>query len=130
MRFGLAELGRSLSLFFIAGSLASATDLIVHLPDSASVQRTTVQYQCDSSAAKVGVPTSPFPVEYINGGGNSLAIVPVNGNQLIFTVVMSGSGARYAAGPYIWWDAHGSVTLYMDALSGKAQSVCSRVPGK
>ena len=65
-----------------------------------------------------------FPVEYINGAGNSLAVVPIHGNSMIFANVMSGSGARYAAWQYIWWDAGGSVTLYSDSMAGKMQSAC------
>jgi membrane-bound inhibitor of C-type lysozyme len=46
---------------------------------------------------------------------------------MIFANVMSGSGARYAAAQYIWWDAQGAVTFYSDSLSGKMQSTCHRM---
>ncbi len=71
-----------------------------------------------------------FPVEYINGAGNSLAVVPIHDTSLVFANVVSGSGARYAAGPYIWWEASGAVTLYSDSISGKIQSACHRVAAK
>jgi membrane-bound inhibitor of C-type lysozyme len=105
-------------------ALAGATDLTIHLSGSQPVSRKVVQYQCDAKAAAIGLPATAFPVEYINGGGNSLAVVPVHGNSLIFANVMSGSGARYAAGQYIWWEAGGSVTLYSDSIAGKMQSAC------
>jgi membrane-bound inhibitor of C-type lysozyme len=38
--------------------------------------------------------------------------------------VMSASGARYASGNYIWWEAGGGATLYLDSLAGKDQSSC------
>jgi membrane-bound inhibitor of C-type lysozyme len=105
-------------------ALAGASDLIIHLTGSQPVSRKTVQYQCDTKAAAIGLPAAAFPVEYINGAGNSLAVVPVHGNSLIFANVMSGSGARYAAGQYIWWEAGGSVTMYSDSMAGKMQSAC------
>ena len=84
----------------------------------------------DREAAATGLPAAAFPVEYINGAGNSLVIVPVNGASLIFTNVTSASGARYAAGQYIWWDAAGSVNFYSDSLAGKKESACHRVDAK
>ena len=82
--------------------------MTIHLSGSQPVSRKTVQYQCDAKGAAIGLPAAAFPVEYINGGGNSLAVVPIHGNSLIFANVTSGSGARYAAGQYIWWEAGGS----------------------
>jgi membrane-bound inhibitor of C-type lysozyme len=99
-------------------ALAGATDLTIHLSGSQPVSRKTVQYQCDAKAAAIGLPATAFPVEYINGAGN------MHGNSLVFANVMSGSGARYAAGQYIWWEAGGSVTLYSDSMAGKTQSAC------
>jgi membrane-bound inhibitor of C-type lysozyme len=95
------------------------------------VTRHTVQYQCDAQGAVMGLPAGPFPVEYINGGGNSLAIVPVKGVSLIFSNVFSGSGARYAAAEYIWWDAAGRSTSFSSgSLAGKMRSECHRVLAK
>jgi membrane-bound inhibitor of C-type lysozyme len=111
-------------------TLAGATDLTIHLSGSQPITRKIVQYQCDGQAAATGLPASAFPVEYINGGGNSLVIVPVKGASLIFTNVSSASGARYAAGQYIWWDAAGSVNFYSDSLAGKSQSACHQVDAK
>jgi membrane-bound inhibitor of C-type lysozyme len=104
-----------------------ATDLLIHQPANATFSRKSVQYSCDASGAKIGVPSGSFPVEYINGGGNSLVVVPIGGHSLIFSNVFSGSGARYVAQQYTWWEAGGGVTLYSDSLAGKMQSTCKRV---
>jgi len=110
------------------GAAAMATDLTIHLKGSQPMSRRVIRYQCDAQGAKMGLPSGTFPVEYLNGAGNSLAIVPVNGNSLIFANVVAGSGARYAAGEYIWWDAAGrSTTFSSDSLAGKMQSTCHRV---
>lgn len=113
----------------LALSSAAQTDLTIHLRGSGPVTRTTARYQCDAQGAKMGLPSGTFAVEYINGAGNSLAIVPVNGESLIFTTVMSGSGARYASGDFIWWEAGGRGTSFSsDSLDGKMRSECHAVP--
>jgi membrane-bound inhibitor of C-type lysozyme len=106
---------------------ASATDLTVHLVGTATLSRKTVQYQCDAAGAKMGLPAKPFPVEYITGAGNSLVVVPVGQASLIFAGVTSGSGARYAAQQYIWWEAGGGVTFSSDSMSGQMSSTCKPV---
>jgi membrane-bound inhibitor of C-type lysozyme len=128
----MKKLAQNLALAFACvacAAAATADDLTIHLAGAATISRKTVQYQCDAAGAKIGVPSGRFNVEYINGGGNSLVVVPVAGNTLIFSNVMSGSGARYTAQTFTWWEAGGSVTLYSDSLAGKSQSVC-RVAGK
>jgi membrane-bound inhibitor of C-type lysozyme len=108
--------------------VASATDLTIHLNGSEPISRKTVRYQCDAQGSKMGLPADVFSVEYVNGAGNSLAIVPVGAHSLIFANVMSGSGARYAALQYIWWDAGGrGVTFSSDSISGNLTSECHRL---
>jgi membrane-bound inhibitor of C-type lysozyme len=111
-------------------TVAAATDLTIQLKGSEALSRHTVQYQCDAQGVAMGLPAAAFPVEYINGAGNSLAVVPVHGMSLIFTNVTSGSGARYAAAQYIWWDAAGAVNFYSDSLAGKMQSSCHPLHAK
>ncbi|HTZ58326.1 MAG TPA: MliC family protein [Acidobacteriaceae bacterium] len=108
-------------------AVASASDLTIHLKGTQPLSRKTVQYQCDAKGAGMGLPAGIFAVEYINGDGNSLVVVPVHDSSLILANVISGSGARYAAGPYIWWEAQGSVTFYSDSIAGKTQSACHPV---
>jgi len=109
-------------------ALVGASDLTIHLSGSQPFTRNTVKYQCDPQGAKMGLPAGMFSVEYINGAGNSLAVVPVGGNSLIFANVVSGSGARYAAGQFIWWDAGGRGTTFSaDSIAGKMSSACHRV---
>ena len=106
---------------------ASATDVTIHLSGSEPISRSTMKYQCDGQGSKMGLPAGTFSVEYVNGAGNSLAIVPVAGHSLIFANVTSGSGARYAAGSYIWWEAGGrGVSFSSDSIAGKMTSECHR----
>ena len=107
---------------------AGATDVTIHLNGSQAVSRNTMKFQCDAQGVKMGLPSGAFSVEYLNGAGNSLAVVPVGGDSVIFANVVSGSGARYAAGQYIWWDAGDrGITFSSDSLAGKTSSTCHRL---
>jgi membrane-bound inhibitor of C-type lysozyme len=110
---------------------ALAGDLTIHLEGIAPVSRKLVQYQCDANASKLGLPKGPFGVEYINAGGNSLALLPISGKALIFANVTSGSGARYMAQQYTWWEAQGrSISLRSDSLTGSSETTCQRLDPK
>lgn len=50
-------------------------------------------------------------VQYINAGANSLAVIPLEGQDMIFVNVIAGSGARYVAGAREWWTKGNSGTL-------------------
>ena len=117
-------------VFSLSALSAAATDLTISLTGSEPFTRYTAKFQCDGHAAALGLPTGTFQVEYLNGNGNSLAVLPIGGRSLIFTNVASASGARYAADQYIWWDAGArGVHLYAnpDSLSDKEQTSCQAV---
>lgn len=136
-RLGFMKLFLKQSMVVLALGLSTATvaasgrDLTIHLKGSEPITRQSVTFQCDLEGVTLGLPAGPFSVEYINGAGNSLAILPISGKSLIFANVMAASGARYAAGSYIWWDAGTrGTTLYSDSLAGKDQSSCQRMDTK
>jgi membrane-bound inhibitor of C-type lysozyme len=107
---------------------ASASDLTIHLKGSEPVKRTTQRYQCDANGVKMGLPAGVFAVEYLNGAGNHLAVVPVKGNSMVFVTVPSGSGAKYAAAEFTWWEAGGHGTTFASDFPGpKAETTCSVV---
>jgi membrane-bound inhibitor of C-type lysozyme len=88
----------------VAPTQTQTIDLHIQLKGSGPMQRKQVSFACDQNAAKMGLPSGTFQVEYINGAGNGLAVLPIAGKSLIFANVPSGSGARYAADKYIWSD--------------------------
>ncbi|WP_180899555.1 MliC family protein [Martelella soudanensis] len=49
---------------------------------------------------------------YINGGQIALAELQWPDNHVIAANVIAASGARYAAGPYVWWSKGNDGTLY------------------
>jgi membrane-bound inhibitor of C-type lysozyme len=57
-------------------------------------EKKSVQYDCGEFGQ--------IPVTYINANSNFLALVPFEGETLIFVTVLSGSGARYVSGTHEW----------------------------
>ncbi|GGG76432.1 MliC family protein [Edaphobacter dinghuensis] len=116
-------------IVLIAGTVASplAEDLSVRLP-GVPVTRIHATFECGADGVALGLPSGPFTVDYLNAGENHLAVLPIHGQALVFANVISGSGARYAAGRYIWWDAGArGVTLYADGVDGHPKAECHAV---
>jgi membrane-bound inhibitor of C-type lysozyme len=93
------------SLTIFAAPALSAVDLNVGINLSGDVQIVTAIYGC-------GEGTEPLTVKYINAAPNFFAIVPIEGNDLIFVNVISGSGAKYVSGQYEWWNKGADVSLH------------------
>lgn len=89
---------QTVAAFALAGtavSVAHAAQLTVEEIDADSRQQTI--YQCANQK-------QPVRVSYwLAGNGQSFALVPVNGRQLLFVDTVSASGVRYQAGRYTWW---------------------------
>ncbi|MGT0193614.1 MliC family protein [Burkholderia pyrrocinia] len=84
-------------------SVAHAAQLTVEEIDADARQQTV--YQCANQK-------QPVRVSYwLAGNGQSFALVPVNGRQLLFVDTVSASGARYQAGRYTWWTKGKEATL-------------------
>lgn len=116
----------------VLGISAKASDLTIHLPGNAPVEHRKVTLSCDAVAVKLGLPGSPFEVEYIAAPPAALAVLPIEGKQLVFANVISASGARYAAGRYVWWDAGSrGISLSAPSADGEEQrGVCQMVKSK
>ena len=120
---------RTTNCVMVASALTfgASADLTIRLPGSVSISRKLVEYRCDAAGGKIGIPSGSFGVEYINAGANSIAVVPIAGNSLIFSNVFSASGARYTTQTYTWWESGSVVTLSSDSLAGKMETSCHRV---
>lgn len=108
------------SIFAVLSGAASAEPVTIDLPGK--VEHSTVAYDCSDAVAR--------SVDYINAGDNSLARVEVEqGSPLLFANVLSGSGARYAAGPYIWWTKGAGATLYNETKGDAPVATCTEKAG-
>jgi membrane-bound inhibitor of C-type lysozyme len=62
-----------------------------------------VKYDCEGH--------DPLTVQYLNASPNFLALIPIEGQTLIFVNTISASGAKYQAGQYVWWNKGSDATL-------------------
>ena len=84
-------------------------ELTIEIPDVGTVDRRTVLYACGDKTIEV---------EYIDAGSASLATFTIEGTFIVASNVISGSGARYAGGRYVWWTKDGEATLF-DTMKGE-----------
>ncbi|MEO7222785.1 MAG: MliC family protein [Devosia sp.] len=98
---------QSILAFAFAGAspALAAVDLNVGINLTGDVQIITAVYGC-------GEGTEPLTVKYINAAPNFFAIVPIEGSDVVFVNVISGSGAKYVSGQYEWWNKGTDVTLH------------------
>ncbi len=70
----------SITLLLAFAASATPADSKIKLEDDSSISRKIVKYRCDVTGAEIGLPTDAFTVQYVNGEGNSLAILPIGGH--------------------------------------------------
>lgn len=78
--------------------------IVIPLPEGVTAQEIRASYACDDQ--------SSAEVVYINAGPVSLATLARNGTFMVLSNVLSGSGARYAGGPFVWWSTGREASLY------------------
>jgi membrane-bound inhibitor of C-type lysozyme len=84
---------------------AITSSIQVNLGATGDFERKVINYGCQGR-------DHPLPVEYLNAAPNFLALVPVEEGTLLFTTVLAASGAKYAAGKYVWWTKGPEASLY------------------
>jgi len=99
---GIAVVG---ALAIAAASGAASRAAAEGLPLAPPVEETRVDYRCTGTLEALSV-------RYVNAADQSFAVVPLEGVERIFVTVLSGSGARYASGFYVWWSAKDGADLY------------------
>lgn len=103
--------------YLTAHSTAAIESGAVQLRSKNKIERTQTTYDCGSAGQ--------LAVTYINADPNFLAILPVpkQAQPIVFTSVIAGSGARYAAGKYVWWTKGNSASLYDVTLGDNAPPI-------
>jgi membrane-bound inhibitor of C-type lysozyme len=84
-------------------------------------ERRVAEYACEGGAV------DPFKVTYVNAAPNFLAIVPVEGQNLVFVTVLAASGAKYAAGEYEWWTRGADASLSNLTTPDAEPLICSEL---
>lgn len=115
-----------LSAALLAPVSASAVETSLQLQiggETGDFERRTVLYDCSEG--------EPFAAIYIDAAPNFLALVPIAGEPelRIFAAVESASGARYAAGPFIWSTEGPDASLFDTTLGDDAPAIltCSEM---
>jgi Predicted periplasmic protein len=85
-------------------AIAVQSTVVLTLGTDGDAEKRVIRYECEG--------LEPFSVEYINAAPNFLALVPVDGETLIFSSVLSASGARYASGHWEWWTSGPEASLH------------------
>lgn len=86
-------IGAGLGLLMTCGAAHAQLALTLPLPSDATV--TAARYECDDGR--------DLAVRYVDAGANSLAIIPLEGEEIVFVNVVAASGARYLSGMWEWW---------------------------
>lgn len=86
----------------------AAALILLAAPAFAETQVQNLTYTCDRGVA--------VPVVYVNADDTSLAVLQVEGRQILLYTEPSASGARYGwpsdGSSYIWWTKGDEATLY------------------
>ena len=90
------------SILLATPALADAT-IGVGLTVTGDSQIKTTKYDCTGH--------DPMVVQYLNAAPNFLALIPIEGQTLVFVNTISASGAKYESGQYVWWDKGSDATL-------------------
>ncbi|PWL19718.1 hypothetical protein DKP76_00695 [Falsochrobactrum shanghaiense] len=93
----------SLLAFSLAASTAMAGEITIALPDDVEVSVNSVLYKCGEQN---------ISATYYNAGEISLVELEMEEHSVVAANVISGSGARYAGGIYIWWTKGETADLY------------------
>jgi membrane-bound inhibitor of C-type lysozyme len=105
---------RSISAMAAPAALA----LVVVLPHGAAHAATTPRFgdlrtQKPHTQKYTCARGRTLNVTYLSAtNGQSFAVVPVNGKQMLFVNTISGSGVRYQASSYTWWTKGPRADLY------------------
>ncbi|MDK1493448.1 META domain-containing protein [Sinorhizobium sp. 7-81] len=98
---------------------SGGVDLTLRIPGAGTVDRQTVRYSCGGETVEA---------EYINAGAVSLVTFSIGGTYIVASGIISGSGARYAGGRYVWWTEGEEATLF-DVTKGEEDPgvVCEKM---
>ena len=113
-----AKIAAAATLLIATPAMAVDTNLSITLTTpSGAFEQTAFQYDCGTE--------TPLSVTYLNAAPNFLAILtaPEEAAPQVFASVQSGSGARYAAGKWIWWTKNTDANLFDVTLGQDADPV-------
>jgi membrane-bound inhibitor of C-type lysozyme len=82
---------------------AMAEELVIPLPNDTTVEKVETGYQCGADKVEA---------VYFNAGEISLVRLGLKDGVTVAANVISGSGAKYQGGIYVWWSKGEEADLY------------------
>ena len=110
---------RVLTALVLSATSLQAQGLTLPLTSEGEVEEIKVSYACGDQV---------IPVTYLNAGEIRLALMPIEGNDRVFVNVVSGSGARYVSGAYVWW-SKGDTATFEDEMTEGSLTECTAKEG-
>ena len=98
-----AALGAAALLACAPMTASADTALEIALPGTEALRDVTTTYDCGHFT---------MAARYINSGQVSLVTLEWPDNFVVASQLIAASGARYAAGPYVWWEKGGEATFF------------------
>ena len=102
------------SAVFLSANMAAA-----EIRFSVPADVTTATFSCSNQTT--------LPVQFVEAGVNSLAVLPVEGEERIFVNVVSGSGSRYVSGKFELW-LKGDAASLRDLNQDTTMAECVSMP--
>lgn len=88
---------------------APSADVTLSIPGAQAIDRQTTRYNCGGT---------PVVADYINADAVSLVTLTIGNAFVVAANVLSGSGAKYMGGQYVWWTKGDEATL-IDTMKGE-----------
>ncbi len=109
-----------MAIAMVASATAASAQVTLSIPLTIGTMDSVLSqtYACGDAEA--------FAVQYVNVGANSLAILPIDGEERVFVNVVSASGAKYVSGADVWWTRGDSATLENEMTEGSLQECTSQ----
>lgn len=107
---GMSSADLNTALDFAKAGLDKAIDQAREYSSLSVRDMRDVRYACESGKT--------LSVKYMTVGETPLAAMTLSGKTLVFANVISGSGARYASGQYVWWTKGPTGFLSDETLPG------------
>lgn len=82
----------AIALTAVASPALADAGVTLGLTLTGNAEIKSVQYTCEHH--------DPVTMQYINAAPNFLAVLPLDGQTLVFVSVLAASGTKYASGPY------------------------------
>lgn len=98
-----AALSAAAILAFGPVSANANTALEIELPGTQELRDVTATYDCGDFTVAA---------RYLNNDQVSLVTLEWQDNFVVASELIAASGARYAAGPYVWWEKGGDATFF------------------